>query len=407
MPTPLQDTAALTVDRAPTDRGASNRLTPADIRAFARAQECDRVELKRRFQKNDTHQYRKIITAFCNDMPGHRAPGYLLFGVEDDGRFAELPITDSALRCLTDLRLQGHILPVPRVSIYRVEVALGVEVAVVEVYPSQQPPVRLQGQIWIRVGSSTVLATLEEARALTERREERTFDATYCPSATLNDVDLCFFREEYLPRMVPPERQACAPRSDVAWMEALRLWHRGLTREGPTNAAMLLMPSREPGRFFTGLWLLFVRFDGDSRAAEATHRWEFHGSVFSQLEVLQWIDDFIEITSLEDGTVAPEYPAQAIRELVSRLLRRSRPTVDSPHRLSKRGHRRGAACLRLRREARRRCASDPGIARRQRQHARAVPLERGQLWRLPVRPVVPLPRDPRRLAAVDAQPPPQ
>jgi ATP-dependent DNA helicase RecG len=75
---------------------------------------------------------------------------------------------------------------------------------VVIVEPSSAPPLRYDGRTWIRVGSTTRLATAEAELILTERRQAANlpFDAKPVPSATIADLDLNRFREEVLPQLI-------------------------------------------------------------------------------------------------------------------------------------------------------------------------------------------------------------
>ena len=77
----------------------------------------------------------------------------------------------------------------------------GCTVAVIEVSPSTQPPVRLEGRAWIRVGPRRAIATAEEERRLTEEQvwQNLTFDARPCADASLDDLDLHRFETEYVP----------------------------------------------------------------------------------------------------------------------------------------------------------------------------------------------------------------
>lgn len=45
--------------------------------------ESDRIE--RTISTNNTDKFAQAICAFGNDYPGHRQPGYLIVGANDDG----------------------------------------------------------------------------------------------------------------------------------------------------------------------------------------------------------------------------------------------------------------------------------------------------------------------------------
>ena len=78
------------------------------------------------------------------------------------------------------------------------------DVLVVEVTPSNLPPVRYRGRTFIRIGSRKDLATREEEEILTERRSYNfpTMDNTPCCQATLEDIDQDLFMKYYLPKAV-------------------------------------------------------------------------------------------------------------------------------------------------------------------------------------------------------------
>src|SRR5690242_20744597 len=117
-----------------------------EILALLGELESDRVERTVSFDKAD--KFGQAICAFSNDMPQHRLPGYLFLGVREDGEPAGLEITDRLLQSLAAIRSDGNIQPLPIMNVERVETPRGA-VAVVEVLPSDLPPVRYKGQVWI------------------------------------------------------------------------------------------------------------------------------------------------------------------------------------------------------------------------------------------------------------------
>ena len=133
-------------------------LSDAELESLLGDLESDRVE--RKASIGDRNSIRQAICAFSNDMPDHRAPGVVFVGVNDDGSCARLAITDDLLRTLADMRSDGNILPFPVMTVQR-KTILGFEVAVVEVQPSMNPPVRFNGRIWIRVGPRRATASAE------------------------------------------------------------------------------------------------------------------------------------------------------------------------------------------------------------------------------------------------------
>ena len=129
--------------------------------------ESDRVE--RTISVSDTDKFSQAICAFANDLPNHRQPGYLLIGVMDDGNLSGLQVSDQLLQNLGAIRADGNVLPSPAINVQKFSLTGG-DIAVVEVLPSDMPPVRYKGRVWIRVGPRKAVANEHEERILSERR---------------------------------------------------------------------------------------------------------------------------------------------------------------------------------------------------------------------------------------------
>jgi ATP-dependent DNA helicase RecG len=132
--------------------------------------ESDRAE--RTESLTDTTKFSEAFCAFANDMPNHGKPGYLFVGCRPDGTASGAAITDQLLQNLAAIRSDGHIQPLPAVNVEKWNLAGG-DMAVVEVFPSDLPPVRYKGRIHIRVGPRRAIANADEERRLTERRVHR------------------------------------------------------------------------------------------------------------------------------------------------------------------------------------------------------------------------------------------
>src|SRR5262245_63197373 len=118
--------------------------------------ESDRVE--RTTSTSNTDKFAEAVCAFANDMPQHRQPGYLFVGVHDDGTPSGLAVTDQLLQNLAGIRADGNVQPLPTMNVQRLQTPQG-DVAVVEVLPSDLPPVRYKGRLWIRVGPRRAIAS--------------------------------------------------------------------------------------------------------------------------------------------------------------------------------------------------------------------------------------------------------
>lgn len=128
--------------------------------------ESDRVEFTE--STTDMDKVRQAICAFANDLPDHRQPGVFFIGLKDDGSSAGLTIDDRLLQTLGGLRNDGKILPFPAMEVDK-RTLHGIDVAVIQVEPSDNPPVKVDGRCWIRVGPRRAQATAGEERRLTEK----------------------------------------------------------------------------------------------------------------------------------------------------------------------------------------------------------------------------------------------
>ena len=115
-------------------------------------------------------------------------------------------MTDDLLKNVSAIRTDGNIQPQPSMNVQKVSLPEG-DVVVAEVYPSQFPPVKYKGRVWIRVGPRKGIANEDDERRLYEKRAAhiKTFDAMPCMGATVEDLDTVLFRQQYLSKAVPPK----------------------------------------------------------------------------------------------------------------------------------------------------------------------------------------------------------
>lgn len=151
--------------------------------------ESDLVERKETVKDKD--KIAQAICAFANDLPNHRRPGVIFIGQRDDGTCAGLTIDDKLLQTLAALRSDGNILPLPVITVQK-NVIDGCEFAVILVVPSDAPPVRYKGSVWIRVGPRRAIASPQEEHILNEKRryKDLPYDLHPVSYAQLDDLDL-------------------------------------------------------------------------------------------------------------------------------------------------------------------------------------------------------------------------
>jgi ATP-dependent DNA helicase RecG len=144
------------------------RYTDEELEAFLDDIESDLTERKETWKGEAPDTGRQAVCAFANDLPDHRKPGILFVGARDNGTPSGLAITSELLLTLSDIKTDGNTLPPPSILVEK-RTLKGAELAVVTVRPSETPPVRYKGRIWIRVGPRRAVATPQEDRILNEK----------------------------------------------------------------------------------------------------------------------------------------------------------------------------------------------------------------------------------------------
>ena len=310
-------------------------LTDDELRALMADIESDRSE--RTTSTNNTDKFGEAICAFANDFPNHRQAGYLLVGVDDAGNPSGLTVTDRLLRDLAALRSNINLEPLPAITVQKHSLPGG-DVAVMEVLPSDLPPVRYKGRIWIRVGPSRRGANQQEERVLIEKRtvHQKTFDARPCRGCTMDDLVPDLFLVSYLPAAVERDVLEENRRSRDEQMASLRFYD--LTADCPTNAGALLF-AKDPLRWIPGSYVQYVRWAGTTMAADPVSDKRFHGDL---LTVLREMQAFLSLSAhsrpvaesaFRERTEA-DYPPVALRELLLNAIMHRSYESNAPVRLN-------------------------------------------------------------------------
>ena len=287
--------------------------------------EADRVE--RTTSIKDTDKFSEAVTAFANDLPNHGLPGYLVIGVNDDGSPSGLEVTDQLLQNLGGLRSDGNIQPLPSLNVAKFSLPGG-DVAVVEVLPSDLPPVRYKGRVCIRVGPRKGVANQQDERILTEKRiaHARTFDALPCLGSSMDALATDLFQNTYLSQAVAPEVIAENNRDLATQLGSLRFYD--LNRQCPTNAGILLF-GKNPLQWLPGSYIQFLRLEGSSLTGEVLVEKSLSGDLLTVLRELESLADLhiesrpVPVSALRERQ-AVNYPRVALRELLmNAVLHRS------------------------------------------------------------------------------------
>ena len=281
---------------------------------------------------------REDVCAFSNDLPDHRKPGVIFVGVRDDGTFFGLPITDELLRTLADIKTDGNILPPPSMVVQK-RLVRGNEVAVVVVQPSDSPPVRCRGRIHIWIGTRKGIANAQDERILNEKRRYRDipFDIHPFPSATVNDLDLTRFTNEYLAQAFARDVLDANERGIHEQLAATKMADSG---DGPIPTVLgILVLGKNPQDFIPGAYVLFLRLDGTELTSDIIDSQEIRGTV---PDVLNRLDDklnahnrtAIDFTSgpVERRTVL--YPIGAVQQITrNAVMHRAYEGTNAPVRV--------------------------------------------------------------------------
>lgn len=290
-------------------------ITQDELTKMLTALEADRIE--KTISKTDADKFGEAICSFCNDMPAHSLPGYLLVGVNDNGSLNGTVVDEQLLQTLLSYRTDGRIVPPPAMVVAKFTYPEG-DVAVVEVQPSSVPPVRYKGKVCIRIGPRKGTANEAEERILSGKRSTfaRSFDTQPCIGSTIDDLSVEIFKIAYLPTAIDEATLIANGREIKEQLSSLKFYD--LKADCPTYAGILMF-GKNPRFFLPGAAIQYVRFVGQDEVSDFDYEVKFDGDLTTQMKV---IDDFIksQIVKKVQHRLGEEYtssyPASAIQELL-------------------------------------------------------------------------------------------
>ena len=293
-------------------------ITINELQELLHSTETYRVE--RTTSTGDMDKFQEAICAFSNDLPNSRKNGYLIIGAHDNGTLSSLKVDDALMKKIAAIRSDGNILPLPIMSVERFEFPDG-DLLVAEVSPSLLPPVRYRGRTFVRIGPRRDIATEAEERILFERRTSymATFDAMPCLGATINDIDVNYIKQDYLPQAIDTEVLTSDKRDIKEQLASIHLYD--LTHDCPTNAAIILFGTN-PRHFLPGFYIQYVRFAGKTIGGQVLNEKRFQGPLYRLLPELELFVSNAIITqrpvaiSLFREKAVINYPNNALRELL-------------------------------------------------------------------------------------------
>ncbi len=295
-------------------------LSDNELESLLANPESDRVERKAQWTSSAPETVRQAVCAFANDLPGHGLPGVVFIGVHDDGIPSGIAVDDQLLQTLAHLKSDGKIIPPPSITVQRRKL-LGSDMAVVEVWPADSPPVLFDGRIWIRTGPRRGLATAQDERVLNEKRRTRDkfFDATPVPSSTLSDLSRLTFEQEFLPAAVAPDVLEANART---YEQRLASCGMIASADHPVPTVLgILTLGISPRTWIPGDYIQFLRIQGNLLADPVADAEEIDGSLAL---ILRRIDDKLKAhltTSVDYKSSTTEirkspYPLVALQQIV-------------------------------------------------------------------------------------------
>ncbi|MCG7865860.1 MAG: putative DNA binding domain-containing protein [Candidatus Thiodiazotropha taylori] len=314
------------------------RLTDEELLALLNDTESDRTERKESFMGSVPKRARQAICAFANDLPGHNQVGVLFIGAKDNGEPSGSDITDQLLISLADMKTDGNILPLPVLSVEK-RILKNAEMAVVTVMPSDMPPVKYDGRIWIRTGPRRSLANEQEERILNEKRRYKNlpFDVYPVPSSNITDLSKSIFENEYLPAAFASDVLEANNRS---YEERLATCKMTTPPEDNTPTLLgLLSLGKSPQDYLPGAYIQFLRIDGTELADPVIDEEKISGAIVEMLrrteeKIKSHNRTAVDIISMPTHQLETPYPQAALQQILyNAVLHRTYESNNSPIRV--------------------------------------------------------------------------
>ena len=312
--------------------------TDAELESLLDDLESDLAERKESLRGDVSTKARQAICAFANDLPNHNLPGILFIGAKDDGTPSILTITDEMLLTLADMKTDGNIMPMPAMTVEKRRLK-GADMAVVTVLPSDMPPVKYSGRIWIRTGPRRAIANEQEERILNERRRHKNlpFDLYPVPPATLDDLSRTIFLNEYMPSAFAPD---VLEENHRTYEERLSSCKMIVSPNDKTPTVTgLLAIGKSPQDFLEGAYIQFLRINGTELADPVIDQERFGGSIADMLrraeeKISAHNRIALDAVSAATHSIDINYPKASIQQILyNAVLHRTYEHTNAPIRI--------------------------------------------------------------------------
>ena len=315
------------------------RLTDTELEEMMDHGESFRVEYKETLNGDAPTRIREAVCAYSNDLPGSGQAGVVFVGLKDTGETSGVEIDDQLLTQLSAIKTDGNIVPPPSMLVEK-RTLQGKQVAVVSVLPSDSPPVRFQGAIHVRYGPRRGIATEQDERILNERRRAHTipFDIQPVPGATLSDLILSRFDEEYLSQAFSAEILEANQRSREQRLATAKMI---ASVADPTATVLgLLVLGKRPRDFIPNSYIQFLRIEGTELSDPIVDEETIDGTL---PEIMRRIDEkmkahirtSIDLTQADREQRQSTYPLEALQQITrNAVMHRTYEATNAPVRVN-------------------------------------------------------------------------
>lgn len=280
----------------------------------------------------------RTICAYANDISDAGLSGIIALGVDNEGLPIGLEITDALQSALLNIHGEGKIVPLPSFVVMKQEF-LGKLILRIEVTPAISTPVKYEGRIWIRPGNSTRVATPEEERRLSEKRRsrEQPDDCQVLPHQSIDDLNLNYFKTEYLPQAIARDVLDANGRTVEEQLASTKMI--GSPSNGFPTVLGLLCLGLSTTDAVPGAYVQFLRIDGleltDPIIDEAAIRGNLDDVIrATEAKFAAHNQISVDLTSTAKEQRFPNYPKVALEQIFrNSVLHRLYIGTNSPIRI--------------------------------------------------------------------------
>lgn len=301
--------------------------------------ESFRVEYKESLADNALVGIQEAVCAFANDLSGSGQPGVVFVGVKNNREPSRIDIADQMLIQLSNIKTDGNIVPPPSMLAEK-RTLKSADVAVMTVLPSDSPPVRYKGAIHVRSGPRRGIAIEQDERILNEKRRAHTlpFDIQPVPGATVSDLSISRFEEEYLSQAFSAEILAANERSTTQRLATTKMI---ASADDQTATVLgLLVLGKRPRDVIPNSYIQFLRIDGVELSDPIVDNEAIDGTI---QEILRRIDDKmkayistgVDLTGSDKERRESTYPLAALQQLTrNAVMHRAYEATNAPVRVT-------------------------------------------------------------------------